>query len=152
MKTLIPSLKTICLGLALITVTALQPANAQERSADSYVEAVNSLSAEEADRITQNFAEALRSDNAGVRESAVYHGLLLRILFPDMELGSINTSLQYMLIHEPNPRIRHKAHIALYFLEHDALHELRPLEKIPRESEFFYKANEIMNHLLLSVN
>ncbi len=154
MKNLIPSLKSVCFGFVLFSAAALQPVHAQhqpeETTSTPLTEYASGISEEKTAHIALNFAEALRSENDGVRESAVFHGFLLQLMFPDVRMDAINKSLQHMVIHEPNPRIRHKAHIAWYFFEHGAVDELQPLEKIPKEGDFFRHALDVMNKSLLS--
>lgn len=101
-------------------------------------------------RIALNFAEALRSENPGVRESALYHGFLFKLMFPDVPMHEMNRALKDLSVHEAHPELRYRAHLAWYFFESGEYHLLLPLDKIPKEEELFRRAQEVVRDRMYS--
>jgi hypothetical protein len=106
------------------------------------------------DRVIANFAHALHSENKGVREAAIFHSFLLQLHFPDKQMNKLENAMFELTQTEREPRIRHKASIALYFFQ-DSSAELREeLDKVPdgsrTESRLYQQALEVMNGRLFS--
>lgn len=162
MRTLLPSFKAVVAGLAV--VFTLQPVTLSSAHLGGTAAGTDSLHYHqpaadevavrlaEADipRIALNFAEALRSENPGVRESAVYHGFLFRLMFPDVNMHEMNRALKNLSDNETSPALRYRAHLAWYFFESEEFHLLLPLDKIPKEEELFRLAQEVITGKMYS--
>lgn len=165
MKTQISAIKSVIAGLAVCFTLAPAPLNsAQLALSDTLAVAqadesaaftapeliVSRISEAGVTRIALNFAEALRSENPGVRESALYHGFLFKLMFPDVTMHEMNRALKDLSENETHPELRYRAHLAWYFFESGEYHLLLPLDKIPKEEELFRRAQEVIHFRMYS--
>jgi hypothetical protein len=153
---------TLITGLLLIgasfnTVQAQQTVQANGiTEADTSRNSFSWLQLEEQhlDRVIANFAHALHSDNKGVREAAIFHSFLLQLHFPDKQMNELENAMFELSQTEREPRIRHKASIALYFFQDSSAELRQELDKIPdgsrTESRLYQQALEVMNSRLFS--
>ncbi|MFW6347753.1 MAG: hypothetical protein ACOC2C_03975 [Cyclonatronaceae bacterium] len=112
------------------------------------------LEKEHLDQVIANFAYSLHSENQGVREAAIFHSFLLQLHFPDEQMSELENALYELTQIEREPRIRHKASIALYFFQ-DSSTELREeLDSVPNgsrtEARLYQQALQVMNSRLFS--
>ncbi len=162
MKTQIQTFKSLIAGLAVcLTLMPSSLNSAQLAVSDTLAVAepsahagtahiVSRISEAGVSGVALNFAEALRSDNPGVRESALYHGLLFKLMFPDVPMHELNRALKELSVHETYPELRYRAHLAWYLFESGEYHLLLPLDKIPKEEELFRHAQEVIRYRMYS--
>lgn len=126
--------------------------SAEEVSQNSF--AWLDLEKDHLDKVMNNFVHSLSSDNEGVREAAVFHSFLLHLHFPDTEMSELENALYEVTQEEREPRIRHKASVALYFFRDSSAELRRELECIPdgsrTEARLYQQALEVMNSRLFS--
>jgi hypothetical protein len=154
-KHILNDMKTTLLltARALLILGMLQLSNetitANPGDKDTLTAAANASDSVQVRMAAENYATALQSENQGVRESGIYHSLLLQLLYSDHDLEILRNGLGNLIQNEPHPRLRHKAWIAYFVASYGK--DVIPMtsEKIPREQELFSAAAEAMNTLLL---
>lgn len=68
------------------------------------------------DRVEKNYLHALQSSNEGVVESTIYNILMLKLKFPNREIGEIKDELKQLAMEGNEQSVRYKAYIAMNFI------------------------------------
>ncbi|MCH8567038.1 MAG: hypothetical protein LAT67_02185 [Balneolales bacterium] len=166
MKTLVNRSTTLILALVLLLSFSV---NAQEKGETLLQADEQTISMSEADSLDisvnrpqtqlndrnihatlRAFELSLLSQNAGVRESALFHGFLLQLLYPEKEFTYLEQRIRHLAEREPDPRLRYKAELISYLMESGAWKEFLPMDSIPGEADFFEQAASIRHTSMLS--
>jgi len=147
--------KHLLTGLLIMMATAFgSMATAQSGYSADY-DSVATSSDEKTDRsviIETNLVQSISSEYNGVRETAIFNAIMLRLQNPDLDTSRITKSLNALLSVETEPRIRHKAHIALFLFENDNFSFLKNENTPLLEGDVYRYASDQMNTTFLSVN
>lgn len=137
--------------LVMMTLAAGTTASAYTAESDSAAANWDTLP-ERSVVIETNLVNSINSPYEGVRETAIFNAIMFRSQHPDVDTTRIIQSLNALLSAEEQPRIRHKAHIALFLFENDNFAFLENAEGRPTESDVYRNAAELMNTTFLSTN
>ncbi|GEM_PF-526704 len=69
-----------------------------------------------------NYKMALRSDNSGVRSSALYMLALIKSRYPEVNISGFNSDLARISRKDADPLVRVYANLVLTYLNSDSLH------------------------------
>jgi len=119
----------------------------------------NTVQASDDDRLEQavnNYVKALKSDNDGLVESAIFNSLMLKIKNPGVDIRPVKDVLASLTLKGNSHVIRYKAYLGLTFLSNrDAFagaEELAALVEYEDPNEFFvFLDNEIKDSLLTTI-
>jgi hypothetical protein len=64
------------------------------------------------EKVVCRYGEALRSDNAGVKESALSHLVRMKLFVPELQCPNVQQDLAALAINGETPTIRYKAYLA----------------------------------------
>jgi|GEM_PF-6898361 len=147
--------KHILTGLLIMMVTASGFTATAQTDLSADYDSVATSSDEKTDRsviIETNLVQSISSEYNGVRETAIFNAIMLRLQNPDLDTSRITKSLNALLSVETEPRIRHKAHIALFLFENDNFSFLKNENTPLLEGDVYRYASDQMNTTFLSVN
>ncbi len=76
---------------------------------------------EYSEKAVKNYSEAMKIDNEGVVESAIFYSVKLKLLSPELDTKLIEKQLKELILDGATERIRYKAQIALTFISNPAM-------------------------------
>ncbi len=94
------------------------------------------------DSILKNYLTALKSDNAGLRNSALYQLVQLKAKFPKADLGACQRHIAQMSSKDKNPRVRINAGLALLFLNDTQLPTKVKINSEEEPTKFFARLHQ----------
>lgn len=80
--------------------------------------ALPAQSAENLKSAPQNFEKALKSGNAGLVESAIFHSLKFMLFYPEQGVARLKKQISRLVKEGETRNIRYKAYLAAQFLNH----------------------------------
>ena len=94
----------------------------------------------------ENYKIALKSDNAGLRLSAMHQIAALKAEYPEINLERVGRDLRKISTRDDYPVLRFRAGLTYEFLKNDALYQNKEIVK--RDADGFYallheKVNEV---------
>lgn len=102
------------------------------------------------DQAPQNFLKALKSDNTGLVECAVFHTVKYKLYYPEQKLSDIVPELENLSQNGKSEIIRYKALLAVQFLKNDSLLAKIKKENYKDANQFFLMlGNELQESLLV---
>lgn len=98
-----------------------------------------------------NYSEALKSENRGVVESAIFYSVKFKLFNPEENTAPIEDQLQNLVANGETEKIRYKAQIAVNFVRNPELMENITRENYKDTSDVFFKllANELESKYLV---
>lgn len=86
----------------------------------------------------KNFEKALKSGNAGLVESAIFHSLKFMIFYPEQDVAKLKKQITRLVKEGETRNIRYKAYLASQFLNNPDL--LATIEKADyKDADEFFK-------------
>lgn len=113
--------------------------------------AVFGQSAEAVDKAPQNFEKALKSDNPGLIESAIFLTVKYKLFYPEKDTENLVKAIDRLVIDGQTKSIRYKAYLASEYLKHGEL--LANVEKENyKDGDQFFKllADKLENESLVT--
>ncbi|MGH1366650.1 MAG: hypothetical protein ACRBF0_24025 [Calditrichia bacterium] len=102
-------------------------------------------------KASENYLHALKSDNIGVLESAVFNIVKLKLQFPQQDTDKLLAALKELSQNAGDESLRYRAYLAASFLQQD---DLRSRIKVKNhedaEAFFVLLANTLEDELLVS--
>jgi hypothetical protein len=98
-----------------------------------------------------NYIKALKSDNDGMVESAIFHSLKYKLYYPEQNTSDLEKQIEKLVENGKSNEIRYKAFLANEFMHNDTL--MKGIQKADYKdaAEFFKMLGEQLNeHLLAS--
>ncbi len=98
----------------------------------------------------KNYLKALKSDNEGAMESAIFHSVKFKLFYPEEDTEALSNELGQIAKEGKTKAIRYKAYLASQFMNDAEL-----LEKIEqrdyKDANVFFKqlADELHNDMLV---
>jgi hypothetical protein len=130
--------------MILTTVTVLQ--------AQPYYPRLQNYSAKDKKRIDRGYAEALKSPNDGVVETALAVVTLLKMDLPDDEFPKIQNEVCYLKTHGATPMIRYRACLVEAVFYSPEMFKEVPTRRYSDPDTFFDAFVERMSKPYLSAN
>ncbi|MFQ5584357.1 MAG: hypothetical protein ACE5GL_07980 [Calditrichia bacterium] len=102
------------------------------------------------DNAPSNYLNGLKSDNLGVVESAIFHSVKFKLYYPDEKMDKLISELNKLIGEGETGTIRHKAYIALQFLNNPGL--LSKIEKRDYKDpvQFFLMLGDSLNDYIFA--
>lgn len=113
--------------------------------------AVFGQSAEAVDKAPQNFENALKSDNPGLVESAIFLTVKYKLFYPEKNTGKLVKAIDRLVKKGQTKSIRYKAYLASEYMRHGEL--LANVEKEDyKDGDQFFKllADKLEDELLVT--
>jgi hypothetical protein len=113
--------------------------------------AVFAQSARVVERAPKNYENALKSDNPGLVESAIFHVVKFKFFYPEEDIQQLETQIDLLVNDGDTKTIRYKAYLASEFLKNGEL--LANIEKEDyKDGDSFFKklADELENSMLVT--
>lgn len=97
-----------------------------------------------------NFIHALKSDNSGVVESAIFHTLKYKLYYPEQKTANLEKEIDKLAKDSKNETIQYKAFLASQFLENSSLLDRIEKKDYKNEAEFFKMLSEELNDHIIA--
>ena len=92
-----------------------------------------------------NYLKALKSDNDGMVESAIFHSLKYKLYYPEQETANLEKEINNLMTDAGSETIRYKAFLAAQFMQNDVLLDSVEKKDYKNEAEFFKMLSEELN-------
>lgn len=106
---------------------------------------------EYSEKSIERYEDALKSDNPGVVESAIFYSVKLKLVTPEADTDKLMKAINDLVLKGETETIRYKAHIAAQYYNDPAM--LGEIEvknyKDDTDELFQVLATELQNHLLV---
>jgi hypothetical protein len=97
-----------------------------------------------------NYIKALKSDNDGMVESALFHAMKYKLYYPDQNTSDLERQIERLVDNGDSETIRYKAFLANEFIQNDVL--MNKIEKADYKDagEFFKMLGKELNEHLFA--
>lgn len=96
-----------------------------------------------------NYLKALKSDNDGMVESAIFHTIKYKLYYPEQNTAGLEKEIEKLTRYSNSETIRYKAFLATQFLKNDSLMDRIEKEDYKNEADFFKMLGvELNEHFL----
>jgi hypothetical protein len=114
--------------------------------------AVFAQTPEQLDNAARNYIQALKSDNDGMVESAIFHCLKFNLFYPDRDTNAMVTELNTLVKSGNTDTIRYKAFLALEYFRSQKLKDRIIKADYKDAGQFFRMLNHEINKQVLAIN
>lgn len=97
-----------------------------------------------------NYLQALKSNNDGVVESAIFHSVKYKIFYPDQNTTELEKEIENLVEKGKTEAIRYKAFLANQFIQNSKLMSNIEKEDYKDGSEFFKMLSQELNDHVLA--
>ena len=97
-----------------------------------------------------NYIKALKSDNDGMVESALFHAMKYKLYYPDQNISDLEKQIERLAENGKSETIRYKAFLANEFMQNEALMNRIEKEDYKDSGEFFKMLSEELNDHVLA--
>lgn len=107
---------------------------------------------EQLDNASRNYVQALKSENDGMVESAIFHCLKFSLFYPDRDTNAMVTELTKLVRNGNTDTIRYKAFLALEYFRSQKLQDSIIKTDYKDAGQFFRMLNQEINNQVLAIN
>jgi len=104
------------------------------------------------DKASRNYIQALKSDNDGMVESAIFHCLKFSLYYPDRDTNAMVSELTKLVRNGDTDTIRYKAFLALEYFRNQKLQDQIIKADYKNAGQFFRMLNQEINNQVLAIN
>lgn len=97
-----------------------------------------------------NYIKALKSDNDGMVESALFHAMKYKLYYPEQNTSDLEKQIERLAENGESEAIRYKAFLASKFMQSDALMNRIEKEDYKDAGEFFKMLGGELNEYVLA--
>ena len=98
-----------------------------------------------------NYAKALKSDNDGMVESAIFHSMKYKLYHPEQNISVVEKQIEKLVDNGKSQAIRYKAYLASEFMQNETLMSRIKKADYKDAEEFFKMLSEELSTNLLAV-
>ncbi len=97
-----------------------------------------------------NYLKALKSDNDGMVESAIFHSMKYKLYYPEQNTTRLEKEIEKLVEKGKSEAIRYKAFLAMQFMQNDKLMNIIEKEDYKDAAQFFKMLGEELNEHFLA--
>lgn len=110
------------------------------------------VTAKKIERAIQGYYMALKSDNNGLKNDAIFQLSRLKSTFPDLDLSQAVKELRKAIKTEKNPLVRMHADLAIIYLNDNSLAKILKIEQDEDSMTFFTRLHTKINASALALD